>query len=143
MPGSIPQNPVSSAYSSIQSSAVPQTRTTTVRQGDTLSSIANRNYDLHSPNESARAAVFIARYNGVEDADVIQPGQTLQLPAEQELLEGMSHVRLQSPVQPRQMDPETAQCADTPSDERSTACQGKINDYYWPRPGVSISGEGW
>ncbi|MBN2057673.1 MAG: LysM peptidoglycan-binding domain-containing protein [Candidatus Saganbacteria bacterium] len=59
--------------------------TVTVQAGDTLAQIAKENYDLTSPGEAVRAANYIAQFNGLESADMIHPGQVLNLPTEDQL----------------------------------------------------------
>lgn len=56
--------------------AAPETRTYTVKSGDSLSAIAKREYG----DANAWRVIFEANRDQIDNPDLIHPGQTLQIP---------------------------------------------------------------
>jgi nucleoid-associated protein YgaU len=60
--------------------AAPVQTEYTVKEGDSLSKIARDHYGLTDPKEMYEKALELARQNGIDNPDLIKPGQKLNIP---------------------------------------------------------------
>lgn len=58
----------------------PQPATYTVVKGDNLTHICKKHYGITDEGEAYRKALEVAKYNGIENPDLIYPGQVIKLP---------------------------------------------------------------